>query len=324
MAPQVLKKMRESLESGNFSENVAKAYLYWARSYLIFNEEKDPTDLSREHVEAFLNHLAVDRYAASSTQNQALKAIQYLYEDVLMVRPEWLTKYLHEKQQSGIPNILSKQEIQRLLSHLHGQDWLVAALVYGSGLRLMECLGLRVRDLDFDLGRIMVRDDQNRITRETILPKKTVGRLRNHLEDRKLLHIKDIAEGMGETYLPPPVADRQPGVARSWGWQYLFPEQLNRVDPESRGVTRRHHVSEKKIRQAIERAAIEASIYKRVSGDTLRNSFAVHMIQQGVPMREVELLLGTGTAAAESDPDSTRGIVPMPAADSPLDRATSH
>lgn len=324
MAPQILKKMRETLESGNFSETVAKAYLYWARSYLLFNDEQDPAELGREHIESFLNHLAVDRYAASSTQNQALKAIQYLYEEVLDIRPEWLTRYLREKQQSGIPNILSKQEIQRLLSHLHGQDWLVAALVYGAGLRLMECLRLRVRDLDFDVGRIMVRDDHNRITRETVLPRKTVARLKNHLEDRKLLHIKDIAEGMGEAYLPPVVADSQPGVARSWGWQYLFPEQINRIDPESRGVTRRHHVSEKKIRQAIERAAIEASIYKRVSGDTLRNSFAVHMIQQGVPMREVELLLGTGAAAAESSPDSPGGILPMPAADSPLDRATAH
>ncbi len=319
MSAQILHQMRARLEHADFSETVAKAYLYWARSYLLFNEERDPAELGREHIDAFLNHLAVDRYAASSTQNQALKAIQYLYEDVLELHPQWLAGYLREKQETGIPNILSRPEVQRLLSHLHGQDWLIAALIYGSGLRLAECLGLRIRDLDFDRGCIQVRNDENELVREAMLPKKALARLRSHLEDRKLLHIKDIAEGLGEVYLPPPVADRQPNVGRSWGWQYLFPEPVNRIDASSQGLSRRHHANEKHVRRVIERAAIESSIYKRVSGDTLRNSFAVHLIQDGVPMREVERMLGTVESADRANPTATL----LDAVESPLDRVTA-
>lgn len=323
MGPQILKQMRETLEQGDFSEAVVKAYLYWVRSFLLFHDNKDPAKLDRERVEAFLNHLAVDRYAAASTQNQALKAIQYLYEEVLPERPKWLSGYLREKQQNGIPNILSKAEVRRLLAQLHGQDWLIAAMIYGAGLRLMECLRLRVRDLNFDQHKISIRDEQAHVVRETLLPTKTLARLKNHLEERKLLHIKDIAEGAGAAQLPPPVAEQQPGVARSWGWQYVFPEQsITRPSTQARGTSRCNHANEKRVRQAIERAAVEASIYKRVSGDTLRNSFAVHMIQQGVPMREVELLLGTGHGDAPSAPDSDRSLPPMPATQSPLDRVT--
>lgn len=317
---ELLEQMRTALQFRNFNLNTEKAYLYWARAYLLYNDNRDPVELGRAELEAFLSHLAVDRYAASSTQNQALKAIQFLYEEVMDQRPEWLSRFISRRAESDTPNILSPQEVQRLLSRLHGQDWLIACLVYGAGLRLMESLRLRIRDLNINEREITVRDPEGHVIRETILPKHLIEKLRSHLDDRKMLHIKDIAEGMGEAYLPPGIAESHPGVARSWGWQYLFPEQLNRTDPESLGVSRRHHVHEVRIRQAIERAAIEANIFKRVSADTLRNSFGVHLIQRGVPLRDVEALLGTRSSHDDDSQPVNPELLRTP---SPLDRAVA-
>lgn len=316
MQTDLLEQMRTSLQFRNFNLTTEKAYLYWARAYMLFNDQRHPGELGRDEIEAFLSHLGTDRYAAPSTQNQALKAIQFLYEEVLDLHPEWLARYLAKREEAGTPNILSPQEVQRLLSNLHGQDWLIACLVYGSGLRLMESLRLRIRDLNLHERAITVRDPEGHVIRDTILPKHLVEKLQSHLEDRKLLHIKDIAEGLGEVYLPPAIAENHPGVARSWGWQYLFPEQLNRTDPESRGVSRRHHINEVRLRQAIDRAAIEANIFKRVSADTLRNSFAVHLIQQGSPLRDVEALLGTARSQEDDQPVNPELLRTL----SPLDR----
>ncbi|MCF6225703.1 MAG: integron integrase [Xanthomonadales bacterium] len=291
----LLDRMRASLRVHQFNVNTEKAYMYWARAFVEYHNKQDPSELGRADVESFISYLASARYAAVQTQNQALHAVLFLYRDVLGNCPDWLNELIAEQGTVRKSNILSKDEIQSLLSNLYGQEWLAVSLIYGAGLRVNECISLRVRDIDLQKQNILVRQANGAAGWMTIMPKKLIPSLRTHIEDRKLLHIKDVADGLGEVYLPVTIREQYPNGARSWSWQYAFPSAERAFDVTSGNMTRPSHISEDRINKAIERAAIEAQIYTRVTPTTLRNSFAVHMIRNGVDSKQVEALLGHGT-----------------------------
>lgn len=295
----LLQRMKDSLRQEQYSDNVEKAYVYWARAYLLYHNQRHPSELGRSDLDAFISHLAMDRYAPASTQNQAIHALMYLYQQALGMKPAWLERYVKEREQGGIPNVLSSSEVQRVLGQLYGQEWLVSALVYGAGLRLMEAVRVRVRDLDFHNKRVQVRNSYGQVTRVSILPEALIRPLREHLEQRKLIHIKDVAEGHGEVYLEPHLARSEAAHARSWAMQYAFTEGRCKPDPRCAGKIRRHHADERLIAQSIERASVEANVFKRTSAETLRNCFAVHLIQQGASVATVEYLVGHPNANSD-------------------------
>lgn len=317
----LLQNMKSRLRHENYSDNIEKAYLYWARAYLLFHNQRHPSELGRADMEAFLSHLAMDRYAPASTQSQAMHALMYMYQQVLGIKPAWLDRYIREREQGGLPNVLSASEVQRVLSHLYGQEWQVAALIYGSGMRLLEATRVRVRDIDFHKRTIQVRNSSGQVVRVSIMPEALSKTLREHLEQRKMVHIKDVAEGHGEVYLEPHLSRTEANHARSWALQYVFTAGRCKPDPRAAGKVRRHHIDERQVAQAIERAAIEASVFKRTSADTLRNCFAVHLIQQGTSVETVEQLVGHGqSAAAEGNSHNQRYLETV----SPMDRLTTN
>ena len=294
----VLDQMQSELRYQNFSTTIEKAYIYWARAYLSFNEDTDPAELGLPHLEAFLHYLSVERYAPKQTVNQALHAILFLYKQVLNMDCKWLENYIDTRENAKAPNVLTPKECQRLLSYLFGQDWLIASLIYGSGLRLSECLRLRVRDINLGNRTILVRNADGDIQRITILPNKLSAPLENHLQDRRMLHIKDLADGFGKVFLPRKIAEKYPNSARSWGWQYIFTQGQRSLGNSNEDTPSRIPMNEKNVKTAVEHAALEAGVYKQANCNTLRNSFAVHLIQYGVDIKAVEALLGHGEANA--------------------------
>lgn len=301
----LLQRMKSSLRQDHYSDNVEKAYLYWARSYLLYHDQRHPSELGQTDLESFLSHLAIDRYAPASTQNQAVHALSYLYQQALGNKPAWLDNYVRQREKGGMPNVLSANEVQALIGHMFGQEWLIACLIYGAGLRLMEAVRVRVRDIDLHNRTIQVRNSAGQVTRISILPDMLHKPLREHLEQRKMIHIKDVAEGHGEVYLEPHLARTESNRARSWALQYAFTAHRCQPDPRAMHKIRRHHIDDRQIGQAIERAAVEASVFKRVSADTLRNCFAVHLIQQGVGMATVEQLVGHNQSSEKETMAST-------------------
>jgi len=302
--------MRDAFRTKGVDEKKAKNLLFWARAFLIFNGSTEPGQLNRSDVEAFLAHLAEQRHADNSAQSKALEAISLLYRSADCGEPSWLKILIEARNSSSVPNILSREEVQRLLARLKGAEWLVAALIYGTGIRLLDCVRLRVRDIDLDCGELLVRDGTDRVRRRLKLPKNVLGPLADRLEGLKQAHLHDIAEGWAHATLPPPVAMRKPGIGKQWAWQYLFPKRAAADDPiddgpvgSSHPARAIHHQDPQTMHRKIARAAIEANIYRRVTGHVLRNSFALHMVQQGVPLERVEQMLGTRRADAE-EPES--------------------
>lgn len=242
-------------------------------------------------VTAFLSHLASEREVAAATQNQALSALLFLYGAVLEVKLPWMGEIQHAKRPVRVPVVLSVEEIKALLGRLHGTKWLMASLLYGAGLRLRECLKLRVKDLDFDYQQITVRDAKGAKDRVTMLPAGLREPLRTHLVLVKGLHEQDLAEGFGAVEMPFALERKYPNAAREWGWQYVFPSRHRSADPRS-GAIRRHHVFDSVLPRAISQAARDAHIAKPVGSHTLRHSFATHLLAAGHDIRTVQELLG--------------------------------
>lgn len=290
-------QLRARLDERSISETVKKAWLYWARCFLMFCDRRRLDRLDVGDIEAFLDHLDRQRQATPAARRQALQAVQCLLTDVLDLPIEGLDELARRERQRAMPVILSPGEVQNLLSFLTGADWLLASLAYGSGLRLLECLRLRVRDIDSD--RIIVRDGNARFARETVLPDRVREPLRVHLEELKLHHIRQLADGSGGVELPRGAAIPQ-SYRRGWSWQFIFPgtRLVEGPDPESPRL--RTHLSEPEARQIIAAAARQAGIERSLSRNTLRNSFAVHLIQCGVATCDVERLLGVESGAIEA------------------------
>ena len=242
-------------------------------------------------IEAFLTHLATERNVSASTQNQALSALLFLYKEVLQVELPWLNNMERAKKPQRLPTVLTVREVNEVLGKLEGTMGLMVRLLYGTGMRLMECVRLRVKDVDFEMRQITMRDGKGAKDRVTMLPESLVAALQRHLSRVQGLHQKDLALGLGEVYLPDALARKYPNTAREWGWQYVFPARSISTDPRS-GKRRRHHVDEKALQRAVKRAAQEAKISKRATPHTLRHSFATHLLQTGYDIRTVQELLG--------------------------------
>ena len=288
--PKLLEQVRMKIRQKHYSIRTEQAYVDWIRRFILFHGKRHPLEMGEPEVEAFLTHLAVNRNVAASTQNQAFSALLFLYREVLQQELA-VVNAKRAKKPSRLPVVLTQDEVQNLFAHLQGVHHLMASLLYGAGLRLMECVRLRVKDVDFDYGQILVRDGKGQKDRVTMLPQSVVGLLRHHLDKVRLIHEQDLKDGFGEVYLPYALSRKYPRARFEWGWQYVFPSQKRSVDPRS-GQERRHHLNEQTLQRAIKKAIRAAGIHKPASTHTLRHSFATHLLESGYDIRTVQELLG--------------------------------
>lgn len=289
--PRLLDQVRELLRVRHYSIRTEQAYVQWIRRFIVFHGMRHPNELGAEQVSAFLSHLAVQRHVAASTQNQALNAILFLYRDVMKVQLPWLNDVERAKKPQRLPVVLTRDEVRCLLAQLQGTTWLMAALVYGGGLRLLECLRLRVKDVDFSYRQLTVRDAKGQKDRVTLLPQNLIEPLRDHIARVKSLHERDLVEGFGTVHLPFALAQKYSSAEREWGWQYVFPSKRRSIDPRSR-TERRHHAPEDALQRAVKQAVRASGIVKPASVHTLRHSFATHLLESGYDIRTVQELLG--------------------------------
>lgn len=267
------------------------AYLGWIKRFILANRLRHPEELGHREVEAFLSRLAVEGRVAPSTQNQALSALLFLYRDVLRVRLEWMEEVVRAKRTRRLPVVLAREEVRWLLAQLDGRAWVLASVLYGTGMRLMECLRLRVKDVDFARGEITVRDGKGGKDRRTMLPRSLVEPLQLEIERARVLHAADLASGFGEVWLPHALARKYPKGPAEFGWQYVFPSLRRSMDPRD-DKERRHHVDAEFVSRALKRARDRAGIVKPVTAHTLRHSFATHLLEAGYDIRTIQELLG--------------------------------
>ncbi|SFL27959.1 integron integrase [Rhodanobacter glycinis] len=290
-APRLLDEVRRVLRVKHYSLRTEQAYLGWIRRFILANGKRHPREMGVVEVEGFLSQLAVQRQVAANTQNQALSALLFLYREVLAIELPWLDGVTRAKRPMRVPTVLSRDEVTRLLAQLDGRPRLLVSLLYGAGLRLMEALRLRVKDVDFERGEITVRDGKGAKDRHTMLPRSLIEPLRCELARVRQLHQADLQEGFGEVWLPHALARKYPAAPREFGWQYVFPAPRRSRDPRG-GHERRHHFDDAMLSRALKRACREADIVKPVSAHTLRHSFATHLLESGSDIRTVQELLG--------------------------------
>ncbi len=289
--PKLLDQAQAALRMKHYSIRTERVYLDWIKRYILFHHKTHPAQMGAPEVEAFLSHLAVAGKVAASTQNQAKSALLFLYREVLAIELPWLDNVTQAKTPQRLPVVLTVSEVKSVLNRLDGTLWLMASLLYGGGLRLMECVRLRVKDVDFEMRQVTVREGKGFKDRVTMLPQSLIAPLQAHLARVRALHDEDMAEGYGAVYLSYALEKKYPNAAKEWGWQYVFPSRGLSVDPRS-GVTRRHHVDEKSLQRAVKRAAQQAGIAKPATPHTFRHSFATHLLQSGYDIRTVQELLG--------------------------------
>jgi integron integrase len=289
--PRLLDQVRDAIRVKHYSIRTEQTYIDWIKRFIYFHEKQHPVDMDAKHIAAFLTHLAVDKKVSSSTQNQALCALVFLYREVIRKVLDQFEDLVFAKRPSKLPVVFTSDEVRNLLLHLEGTHWIMGQLLYGAGLRLMECIRLRVKDLDFGYKQIVVRDGKGHKDRVTMLPEIVVEPLRRHLEKVKQIHDRELQAGFGTVHLPYALERKYPHANREWGWQYVFPASKRSVDPRS-GAEQRHHISEAVLQRAIKNAIRQAGIAKPGSTHSLRHSFATHLIEAGYDIRTVQELLG--------------------------------
>ncbi|MGI0018180.1 MAG: integron integrase [Nitrosotalea sp.] len=288
---KLVERLHEAVRIRNYSRRTEKSYWYWIRYFIFFHDKRHPAQMGAAEVTAFLSWLATERDVAAATQNQALSALLFLYKHVLGHDLRWLKGVVHAKRPVRVPTVLTEAEVARLLGCMRGSLKLMAGLLYGSGLRQIECPSLRAKDLDFAYRQITVRDGKGGKDRVTMLPDNLAPGLREQLGKVRLLHRRDLDEGYGEVSLPHALSRKYPRAGSEWAWQFVFPSAYRCADPAN-GVIRRHHVYPDTLGRAIKRAARDARIIKPVSSHTLRHSFATHLLERGQDIRTVQELLG--------------------------------
>lgn len=288
---KLLDQLKGSLRAKHYSIRTEKVYVQWVVRFVRFHGLRHPMELGRSEVEMFLSHLAVEGGVAAATQNQALAAIAYLYREVLRASLPWLDDVVRAKKPERLPVVLTREETRLVLAQLDGEIGLMASLLYGSGLRLMECVRLRVKDIDFAYRQLVVRDGKGAKDRVTVLPDGLVSPIQNQLTRVKRLHEYDLAQGLGDVWMPDALDRKYPSSGRSWPWQYVFPSRRLSVDPRG-DKTRRHHVDPKMLQRAVGRAVRAAGLTKPATCHTFRHSFATHLLEDGYDIRTVQELLG--------------------------------
>lgn len=290
-APRLFEEVRRVLRLKHYSLRTEEVYLGWIRRFVLAHGRRHPRDLGAAEVEKFLSGLAVQGKVSASTQNQALSALLFLYRQVLGIELPWMDGVVRAKRPQRVPTVLSREEVTRVLACMEGRPWLLASLLYGTGMRLMEALRLRVKDVDFDRREITVRDGKGGKDRHTMLPRALVEPLRREVERAATLHSGDLAAGFGAVWLPHALARKYPNAPRELGWQYVFPAPRRSRDPRD-GIERRHHFDDALLSRALKRACRDAAVAKPVSAHTLRHSFATHLLEAGQDIRTVQELLG--------------------------------
>ena len=283
--PKLLDQMRDVLRKKHYSKRTEETYVGWARRFIRFHHVRHPQEMGAQEIGQFLTYLAVTQNVAASTQNQALSALVFLYKEVLNRDLEPIDMH-RAKRPEKLPVVFSRQEVKAVLAHLDGIPWVMAHLMYGAGLRLMECVRLRVKDVDFDYFQILVRNGKGAKDRVTMLPRILEQPLRQQIEKVTVLHEKDVAEGFGNVWLPYALARKYPNTQKSLGWQYVFAAHKRSEDPRS-GKTMRHHIGPKVLQGAVKKAIATAGIIKHASCHTFRHSFATHLLENDLNIRVV-------------------------------------
>ncbi len=289
--PRLLDRVRAALRARHYSPRTEDAYIGWIRRFILFNGKRHPRDMSDVEINTFLSHLAVEGHVAASTQNQALAALLFLYREALSLEVPWLECLVRARKPVRLPVVLSRDEVRKLLGGVRGTPNLLCRLLYGTGMRLLEGLQLRVKDLDFERNEIIVREGKGNKDRHTMLPTS----LRVHLEEQlakvRALHAVDLAAGAGSVLLPGALAAKYPNAGREWPWQWVFPATTVWRD-ETTGALMRHHLHESAVQKAVRAAALQAGLTKPVGCHTLRHSFATHLLEDGYDIRTIQELLG--------------------------------
>lgn len=292
MPPEkLLDQLRIILQLRHVSNSTLEAYVHWVRRYIFFHDKRHPAEMGEPEIRTFLSSLATHNKVSASTQNQALNALVFLYRHVLKKDLGPFGNVFRAHLPTRLPTVLAPDEVTRLLVHLREPYRLMASLLYGGGLRLIECIRLRVKDIDFTRIKIVVRDGKGEKDRMTVLPGSIIPALQNHLHSVRQLHAEDLAKGLGAVWLPHALASKYPDASRSWIWQYVFPGSSLSRDPQS-NVVRRHHLDPSAVQRAVKIALLAAGIQKAATCHSLRHSFATHLIEQGCDIRTVQELLG--------------------------------
>ena len=289
--PRLLEQMRAMIRARHYSLRTEETYLGWVKRFILFHGKRHPRDMGAQEVQQFLVHLAVEGHVAASTQSQALSAILFLYQQVLKHDIGWLHDVVRAKQPQRLPVILTRGEVAAVLRHLSDTPWIMATLLYGAGLRLMECLRLRVKDLDFAYNQIVVRHGKGQKDRVTMLPQHVKAALQQHLVNVQRLHTQDLTTGSGGVYLPYALERKYPNAHHEWVWQYVFPAARLSRDPRT-GIVRRHHIHKLVLQRAVHAAVRKANIAKPASCHSFRHAFATHLLEAGYDIRTVQELLG--------------------------------
>jgi len=292
MKPRLLDQVRNAIRRKHYSLRTERSYLNWIRRYILFHNKRHPAEMGAPEIEAFLTYLAIERKVAASTQNQALSALLFLYRYVLIdPSRDLMVNAVRAKRRKRLPTVLTKEEVGKVLGCMAGVQQLKANLLYGSGLRLMECLRLRVKDINFHRRQILLRDSKGFKDRVTMLPDCVASSMRDHMRGVRLLHERDLAKGLGSVELPYALVIKYPTADREWAWQWVFPSRCLSKDPRSE-VVRRHHSSPAPLQRAIRRAARLAGLHNHTTPHVLRHSFATHLLENGYDIRTVQELLG--------------------------------
>ncbi len=317
-------RFRNVIMTRHYSFRTEQSYWHWTKRYILYHGKRHPAEMGTDEISAFLTYLAVERNVASATQNQALNALLFLYKQVLEIDLPKIQGIKRAKRQARLPVVLTRDEIRSVLGRMRHREWLMASLMYGSGLRLRECLQLRVKDVDFGYRQIVVRQGKGGKDRVTPLPKQLIPPLKEQLEQVRRYHTADKEDGFGETSLPYALARKYPNAGFDWGWQYVFPASKRSVDPHSKRI-KRHHIDNSVIQKALRSAVRSAGLSKRVTCHSLRHSFATHLLESGQDIRTIQEImghkdvrttmiythvLGLGGQGVPSPLDSTGGIPP--------------
>ena len=289
--PRLLDQVRQAIRTRHYSYMTEKAYVGWVKRFIFFHDKRHPAEMGEAEIAQFLSSLATDSHVSASTQNQALNAILFLYHEVLGKEIGYVGGVVRAKRPKRLPVVLTKEEVKKVLGSLSGTPWLMTMLLYGAGLRLMECCRLRVKDIDFSRNEIIIRSGKGDKDRHTMLPAAIKEPLFRHLQSVKRQHDEDLKQGLGRVVLPNALERKYPNAGKEWGWQWVFPATSHYTDAVT-GEKRRHHLHESVLQKAFKEARLRAGIFKPAGCHTLRHSFATHLLEDGYDIRTVQELLG--------------------------------